>query len=399
MTLVGTVAEHTAQSESTTTAALTPDAAPTATRYPSLDGFRGIAVAVIVLFHLYPRVAPGGAVGLSMFFTLSGFLITTVILVNAERNGRFVARQFWDARARRIMPAALAATAAISVLRVTTDLFPWTRRFDGVATLLQYNNWYFLFPSREDEEMLGQISGVRHMWSLAVEEQFYLAAAITTVVVAWFARDIRRALMWIAVVGMVASWALPALVQLPYDRIFFGTDTRSGEILAGVFLATLLYGRSPQWKSVLRIPLLVAGAVSLIALVYWTASADPYVVRDDRLVLPYLSAVSALCVVAGTLPGGPANVVLQTTAMRWLGLRSYGIYLYHQPLGFVVTKWLPDQSRVAHGITTIAVTCVVAELSYRFVEMPVRDRTVPTRLAVLVGVALVATIVACALVG
>ena len=223
-------------------------------RHVALDGFRGMAVAVIVVFHLFPRASPGGAVGLTMFFVLSGFLITSVILANVERYGRFTASRFWEARARRIVPAALMTTAAISILRVTTDLFPWTDRHDALATVLQYNNWHFLYPSRQDQEMLGQISALRHMWSLAVEEQFYFAVAIVSTTVALVGRDVRRWLMGLAVVGMAVSWALPAIVDLRYERIFFATDTRSGEILAGVLLATVMFGRSVDWSVPLRVP-------------------------------------------------------------------------------------------------------------------------------------------------
>lgn len=365
-------------------------------RFPALDGFRGLAVAFIVLFHLFPRVAPGGAVGLSMFFTLSGFLITTVILDNVQRNGRFSAAQFWDARARRILPAALVTTATISVLRVTTSAFPWTGPRDALATLLQYNNWHFLFPSRQDEEMLGQISGVRHMWSLAVEEQFYLGAAVLAVILTWMARDIRRSLVWIALAGMVASFAMPAIVDLRYERIFFATDTRSGEILAGVFAAALLYAQpNRKWVFDHRMPILIIATLSLVGLLYWTASADPFVIGGNRLVLPYLSALSATSVIAGTIPMGPGNAMLKTGPIMWLGLRSYGIYLYHQPIGLAFKEWLPDQSRLAHGVTVLAATFAIAELSYRWVEMPVRDRKLPVPGLTVAALAMVAIVVFC----
>ena len=180
------------------------------TYQPGLDGLRGLAVGVVVLFHLGIGAVGGGFLAVSLFFTLSGVLIGTLMLAELDSTGRFDLRRFWVRRARRLLPAALAVLAVLSVTRLLTDTLSGTSGGDITAAALDVANWHFLATGTSYAELFTGPSAVLHFWSLAIEEQFYIVIAVVAVVVARRSTRPVRTMGLTAAVAAAASFLLPA---------------------------------------------------------------------------------------------------------------------------------------------------------------------------------------------
>ena len=349
---------------------------------PGLDGIRAVAVVAVLLFHLPARLLPGGFLGVDVFFVLSGFLITTLLLAELETTGTLRFGQFYLRRARRLLPALIAVlvVSTVLVLTVARDAASVFRE-DAIAALTYSTNWWYIFDSRTYFELLGRPPLLQHLWSLGIEEQFYLVWP-TVCFVVW-RRWKRRGVGVFAVGGAVLGtlWmATLGLLQGPLDptntaRLYFGADTHAMTVLAGAALATVWRpNRLP-----LRIPtsaqvsVAVAGVASLLgltALFLWTSEDSAWLFRGGFLLV---ALVTVPLVAAASHPAGAFGAALGTPVLRWLGTRSYGIYLWHWPI-FLVTR--PDLDIPLRGfwagVTSLALTFAVAEASYRWIEMPVR---------------------------
>ncbi len=214
-------------------------------RVPALDGLRGLAVAAVVVYHLSPDLLPGGFLGVSVFFVLSGYLITSLLLGEGQTTGRIGLTRFWGRRFRRLLPAALVGLAvAVAVAAVAGDAHQLrTLPGDVTAAALYVANWRFIVQGAPYGAHYLQPSVVQHYWSLAIEEQFYVVVALVAAALARFAR---RRSTWLAVFGALALASMAATVALgPADhtRIYFGTGTRAFELLAGALLAVVVNGR------------------------------------------------------------------------------------------------------------------------------------------------------------
>ena len=361
-----------------------------ARRHPGLDGLRGLAVAWVVAFHLWPDVVPGGWLGVGLFFTLSGFLVvglidTEVSATGGLRLGRFMAR-----RVRRLMPAALGTI--VSVLALTAALDDQAMRevgLDALTAVLNVFNW----RTALDTAGYAAIFEVRpeplaHFWSLAIEEQFYLlfpaAVALTrrTAAVVWT--------MAIAgLLGVVLWWGS--------TDAYVATPVRALEIAAGAGLALAaarfgsvqrLMNSEPNDdpRPTARIAEGVILAVAVVVTVVALANLGP----QDSLVFrggPQLMALCWVVWVVAAIRGGIASRIMSTGTLRWLGTRSYAIYLFHWPL-LELTDWQP--------LTVVAATLAAAEASYRLVEMPVRLSSGRRALSLLGAAALAAALIATA---
>lgn len=349
---------------------------------PGLDGVRAVAIAAVLLFHLPARVLPGGFLGVDLFFVLSGFLITSLLLEEVSRNRTVDFGQFYLRRARRLLPA-LGVTLVLSsvlVLTVARDAAAQFRQ-DAVAALTYTTNWWYVLDDRSYFEVMGRPPLLQHLWSLAVEEQFYLVWPVLAFL-AW-RRWGRTGVAAVAVVGAVASTAwmgwlsiatgVPAVADAA--RVYFGSDSHAMTLMVGAALAVVWRpARLPDTLPLRgQLTLAAAAAASLAGLVgffVFVNEQSGWLYRGGFL----LMAATALPLLVAT--SHPASVVgraLGTPALRWLGTRSYGIYLFHWPV-FLVTR--PDLDLPYGGVaaagTSLALTGVIAELSYRFVEMPVR---------------------------
>ena len=361
-----------------------------ARRHLGLDGLRGLAVAWVVLFHLWPDAVPGGWLGVGLFFTLSGYLVVGLIDAEVSATGRLRLGRFMARRVRRLMPAALLTIA--SVLALTAALDDQALRevgFDALTAVLNVFNW----RTAHDTAGYAAIFEARpeplaHFWSLAIEEQFYLlfpaAAALTrrTALVVW-------AMVVAGLVGVVLWWGSA--------DAYVATPVRALEIAAGagLALAAARFGfvqrlMNPDPSSYPRRMTAIAGGVIFAVAVGVTVVALLGLGPQDSLVFRGGPQLMALCwvvwVVAAVRDGIPARI-MSAGVLRWLGTRSYAIYLFHWPL-IELTDWNP--------VTVIAATLITAEASYRLVEMPVRLGSGRRALSLLGAAALVVALIATA---
>ncbi|MGZ6925420.1 MAG: DUF459 domain-containing protein [Acidimicrobiia bacterium] len=345
------------------------------TRVPALDGLRGLAVLGVLAFHGQLAIASGGFLGVSAFFTLSGFLITSLLLLERERTGRIGLLRFWTRRARRLLPAALVALAGIAVYGAFVATGHQASRIggDGLSALAYVANWRFVIGDQSYAALFSAPSPVQHFWSLAIEEQFYLVFPLMLIGLCTVLRTrvgLRRALLVLTAASIATGWLLWSPGHDP-ARVYYGTDTRAAELLIGAVLATMLAGRRRSRVRGRRIATATAGSVALVLLVVAWATFSQSTTFLYRGGFALHALLTALVIAAARLPR-PVARVLAIRPLRELGLVSYGVYLYHWP----IFLWL-DSGRVgidgfALFVIRCAVTLGVAVASYRWVEQPIR---------------------------
>ena len=331
-----------------------------------LDGVRGIAVAAVVLFHLGFGWAGGGFLGVSLFFTLSGYLITSLLLVEHERTGRVSLRGFWARRARRILPASLLTLVAVAVAARWLSA-PASLPGDVRAALAQVANWRFVAAHRSYAELFALPSPLRHLWSLAIEEQCYLVLPLVAVAAL---RGGRRRLLMVLIALAAASVAASfALSGASFDRVYLGTDTRAIELLVGAVAACLITpARVASLRGRRSAALVGVSTAGLVAL--WSLT------RLDQGWLRHGFGLFGLVNVAFVLGAitAPSASLLGRRPLVALGRISYGLYLFHWP----VITWLTVARTHWHwavvDLARVALSIGLATLSYRFVERPIRQR-------------------------
>jgi peptidoglycan/LPS O-acetylase OafA/YrhL len=347
-----------------------------------LDGVRAVAVIAVVLYHADVAWMPGGFLGVDVFFVLSGFLITSLLLVEFDRTGRLDYRNFYLRRARRLLPALFAVLAATALLVATVahDGAAAFRR-DLPGAVLYVANWSNIVTDTSYFEFIGRPAMLKHLWSLALEEQFYIVwPTVALVVYRWRGA---RMVGWVALAGALLSTVAMAIGSVLGDmpmggdpsRLYFGTDTHAMGILLGAALAVVWRpGRtSPVLAARASLVISGAGLVALGLLVASFAFLGEYSTFLYRGGFLLVAALSAVVVAAASHRGVPFGGWLGNRPMRWVGERSYGIYLWHWPL-FLVTRPgadLPWEGLPAFTLR-IALLLGIAELSYRYIEMPVR---------------------------
>jgi peptidoglycan/LPS O-acetylase OafA/YrhL len=354
----------------------------------ALDGLRGLAVVAVVLFHSGVAL-PGGFLGVSTFFTLSGFLITGLLLAGQDRDRTgsrrrsHPLREFWVRRARRLLPAALVALALCAL--VTARFGDASQRLafrgDGLAALGYAANWRFIASGQSYASQFAAPSSVLHFWSLAIEEQFYLLFPLLTLGLARLFRASRRVLAIVVGTLFVASASLPHLLTLSHDRLYFGTDTRAAELFAGALLAIgLRMRRRPiddiarGWSSSTRFAVGAIGSLAFIAVVVsWitTTEESSWVYAGG---LPGYAVLTTLVIVAALVPGTIVRAALAVAPLRALGRISYGVYLYHWPILLWLSPARTGWEPVPRLLVASAATLVAATLSFVLLEQPIRER-------------------------
>ena len=350
---------------------------------PGLDGVRALAVIGVLLFHGGNPWLPGGFLGVDVFFVLSGFLISTILLQQLQWRGSIDFAAFYRGRARRLLPA-LIAVLALSAVLVATVARDGASQFREhvVPSLFFFANWSFIFDEQSYFEAVGRPSVLQHLWSLAVEEQFYLLWPLLLLFL--FRRGgrpgVARAALVIALVSTLAMAVLSVLWNVPSagdaSRLYMGTDTHCMSLLVGAALAAVFRpGALPRHLPPMRATALslvgVAATAVVIASFAWVTESSNWLYRGGFIVVAGASAVmiAVICHPAAWL--GSAFAI---APLRWIGLRSYGIYLYHWPI-FVVTRPnidLPFGGTPAF-LVSLGLTLLVADLSYRYLEMPIRN--------------------------
>jgi len=314
---------------------------------PALDGLRGLAVLAVVVYHAWPEVLPGGWIGVSVFFTLSGFLITRILLGDHVLTGASLAA-FWRRRARRLLPAALATIIAtvLAVVAIGGEVDDTVRA--ALAATLYVHNWWAAVSADGYWEIFETPSPLAHMWSLAIEEQVYVVWPLLVLGLGG-----RRALVAGAAV-VVAGYA----VWWDTADAYYATPVRFGEVLAGAAVAVALLHRPslrvPTWAAVCSL----GGVAFLVATL---SEDDPWVARG---VLVGLAGAAAIVVTWAVTDRRAADGLFGGPIIGWLGRRSYAIYLFHWPLLVLLDAPAPVAVAAALGL---------AEVSHRLVEHPIRS--------------------------
>ncbi len=364
---------------------VSPDWSPRLPYRPGLDGVRALAVTGVVLYHAGVSWIPGGFLGVDVFFVLSGYLITSMLLAERAGAGRIDLSRFWSGRARRLLPA-LGLVVLFSLIAASTiarDDLSRTRG-DAIASVVFMTNWHEIAASHSYFNAFGRPSLLQQLWSLAVEEQFYL---IWPLLLAGGLRWLgTRRMLVLSALGALASCALMWTLYDPNQdpsRVYYGTDTRSSTLLVGALLAFAWPAAraraqaSPRARDVLD-GVGLAALIGILAAFWRVPDYAPGLYRGGFLLVALGAGV--LVAVAGH-PASRLGAALGCRPLRWVGVRSYGIYLWHWPImelsrAGVDVPW--------HGtllvLAQVAATVALAAASYRYVEHPVRTGQAQRRL-------------------
>ena len=358
----------------------------------ALDGLRGLAVVAVILYHAGVSWLPGGFLGVELFFVLSGYLITSLLLAEWLERGTIALPAFWARRARRLLPALVVLVIVVGLyyaLDGNAQAVPGLLG-DGLAALLYYSNWHQVAVGTNYFVASGPVSPFQHTWSLAIEEQFYALWPLIVLGSVSLVRSRRgssaaslRALLGVALIGVAAS-ALMCLLEFAggagIDRVYYGTDTRASGLLAGAALAIWLALRRSEGRAAInrRAGLSVA-AVAGLALVF---AAIRLANSSSAWLFPWgllaVDAATVTVIAAAVLaPGTLASRLLSVAPLRATGRISYGLYLWHFPLFLWLDTGTTGLSGLSLLAVRVAVTVGVSIVSYVFVEQPIRQRRRP----------------------
>ena len=342
---------------------------------PALEGLRGFALLGMLCYHSRFSWAVGGFLPIATFFTLSGYLITSLFLVEWERTGGIRLGTFWSRRFRRLMPAALVTLTVMPLFAVYVSSPDQLARLRGDVfwALFYLANWHYILTDRAYQDLFVAPSPVQHFWSLAIEEQFYFAYPLVAVIglrLGKGSRLVLGALLGALTVAsvLVSVWLMERGAS--FDRVYYGSDARAAELLLGGILAVALQGRQVFGRVGRRVDLL--GMVALTAMLYtW------YSVHLTARWIYYggfaaYSILTLLVMIAAVQPTGFVRALLSVRPLRWIGRVSYGAYLFHWP----IYLWLSSEGTGLGPAPLFALRMVVtfglAGLSYRFIESPIR---------------------------
>ena len=345
---------------------------------PGLDGLRAIAVLAVIAYHLNSEWVPGGLLGVGVFFTLSGYLITDLLLGQREATGRLQLGDFWLRRARRLLPALFLMLGVVVAWVTLLDRSQLSSlRGDVLAAAAYVSNWWNIVREASYFARFGPPPPLDHLWSLAVEEQFYLIWPWLLLLGLRFVPG-RYRLAGLTLAGAALSAAAMALIYQPGvdpTRVYEGTDTRACGLLVGAALAMVWPSRKLRADAIgLRGRLGldgvgVLGLVVIALLILRTSEYSPFLYKGGIVLL---SVATVLVVAALVHPASWLGVAVGWTPLRWLGVRSYGIYLWHYPIIVLTAPGLQERASLSLEALQVVATIVVAALSWRFFEEPIR---------------------------
>lgn len=353
---------------------------------PALDGLRGLALLGVLFFHAN-GVLPGGYLGVDLFFVLSGFLITSLLLSEHRRHGHITLSAFWVRRARRLFPALLSLMPAVAIYSLffakSSELEQI--RGDALATLAYVANWRTIFSHRSYWDLFTTPSPLDHTWSLSIEEQFYVVWPLFVVLVLRLGNA--RTLLYSSLA--LAAFSIGAMLFLfdpeHVSRVYLGTDTRATAILLGAVLACVLPMHAEFSKRSIRV-LDTLGIVSLffLGVCWWSLDGqDPRLYHGGFWLTEIASLFLITCAVAGLQKPSNAQAsslvarALSIKPLTFVGTISYGLYLWHWPVDVFLNANRMHMGGMKLIAIQFAVTFAIAILSYRFLERPIRTRGVP----------------------
>ncbi len=355
---------------------------------PGLDGLRAIAVLAVIAYHEQFGWAPGGLLGVAVFFTLSGYLITDLLLAQWTSEGGIKLRQFWLRRARRLLPALFVMLALVTAWVTIVDRARLASLRGPVLAAVTYtSNWYLIIKNQSYFARFAPPQPLDHLWSLAVEEQFYLLWPWLLLLALLLLRRLgAKSVKWLAIPTVLLATGSAILMVALYHpgldptRVYEGTDTRACGLLVGAALAMLWPSREGA-KLKRRVWVVdIAAWAGLIVVGFMIARVGQYSPFVYKGGLGVLSVATAAILAAGAVPGSLIGRALAWAPLRWLGVRSYGIYLWHYPV-IVLSSPANATEDLPRAALQIAASIALAALSWKFVEEPVRRGAIGRQLA------------------
>ncbi|MBQ9021421.1 MAG: acetyltransferase [Eggerthellaceae bacterium] len=364
----------------------------TRTRYiPALDGLRSFAVLAVIFYHMGFSWAIGGLLGVTMFFVLSGYLITSLLIVEYRKTGSIDLPNFWLRRVRRLVPAIITVIIVVALLCTIFNHVLLTKmRPDVIPSLFFFSNWWQIFHNVSYFDAIGSPSPLQHFWSLAIEEQFYLIWPPLLLLLFRSGIDetpLRRGVLVLALISTV----LMAFMYSPDadpSRVYYGTDTRAFSLLIGAWLAFvwpagLLTEKSGgNMTASGRLIFDGVGAIALIgvlAMCAFISGYSPFLYRGGIFLCSILTAI-VIAVIAH--PVSMLGRLMSLPPLVWIGKRSYGMYLWHYPILLLMTD--PNATTAPHPlwlVLELALIIGVSALSYTFIENPIRHGAIGNWLA------------------
>ena len=345
-----------------------------------LDGIRAIAVIMVLAYHLKLALFKSGFLGVTVFFVLSGYLITGILISEVEEEGTIDLKNFWLRRIRRLVPAVMSMAVVIIFVSTVVNRVIFTKGCkDFLASVLGFNNWWQIFNKVSYFEAAGVPSPFTHCWSLAIETQFYLIYPLILLGIYKLAKSrgegrAKRGLLFAGVTLLLALISVILMIvlfdpQQDASRVYYGTDTRAFSLLFGALLAILWEYRMVPRRLSASVNM-VLGSVSFAVLLVMTIAingSSNFWYRGGQFVGTILTVL-----VIYTVSGRKTwlSRFLSNPVLKWIGDRSYSIYLWHYPIILLISKGI----KASWWITLIelVLSVVLAELSYRFIETPIR---------------------------
>ncbi|KMP74570.1 acyltransferase [Bacillus cereus] len=346
-----------------------------------LDSLRGLAILGVILYHINFNWIPGGFLGVTVFFVLSGYLITDILSIEWKRNKRIDLKNFWLRRARRLLPGMLVMLIIVLAwITIFHSSLLGKMRGDSLAALLYFSNWWYIYHKLSYFENFNQLSPLNHFWSLAVEEQFYVVWPFIISLAFYYIKKKSHIILFIVLGAVASALAMAVLYEPGVDpsRIYYGTDTRAFSLLIGAALA-LIWPSSRLANKIIpqaRLILDVVGGIALIVILimFWkTNQYDPFLYRGGMV---FLSIATALLVANLAHPASRIAQFLRFKPLRWMGVRSYGIYLWHYPIITLTnSKVNAGEFSLTRAILQFLLIIIVAQISWKFIENPIRQGT------------------------
>ena len=340
-----------------------------------LDGLRGVAVILVIIFHSGLGWLPGGFLGVSVFFTLSGFLITSLLINECENTGRIDLKAFWGRRLRRLAPASLVVIAGVVGLAswLSTSIEASRIKGDAISATLYFSNWRFIYSGHSYGELFATPSPLQHLWSLSIEEQLYVVVPV--LIAGLFAMGLRRRAIGYVFLVAVAGSTIATMFTNSHELIYYGTHTRAAELLLGSALACLFGQRIEKLavnKAKSLSTLYIVPIVGVVVLSRFSSVDSPWVYSGA---LTAFAGLSVICLIAA-IQAGPVRSILSSSPLVRVGEVSYGLYLIHWPVIVWLNSERVDLQPTALFVLQVIVTVILTLVSYWLIEQPIRRRKV-----------------------
>ena len=340
-----------------------------------LDGLRGVAVILVIIFHSGLGWLPGGFLGVSVFFTLSGFLITSLLINERENSGRINLKAFWGRRLRRLAPASLVVIAGVVGLAswLSTSIEASRIKGDAISATLYFSNWRFIYSGHSYGELFATPSPLQHLWSLSIEEQ--LDVVVPVLIAGLFTMGLRRRAIGYVFLVAVAGSTIATMFTNSHELIYYGTHTRAAELLLGSALACLFGQRIEKLavnKAKSLSTLYIVPIVGVVVLSRFSSVDSPWVYSGA---LTAFAGLSVICLIAA-IQAGPVRSILSSSPLVRVGEVSYGLYLIHWPVIVWLNSERVDLQPTALFVLQVIVTVILTLVSYWLIEQPIRRRKV-----------------------